>query len=498
MSHNKYKFFSKHKVGAMKNSRKRKVWLLQKIRMTAEMKKRRQKNANHKRLRKAKITQPNREIGIPRVISRKGVYDFNHCISILPRNFTKADLIRKFLPDNFRYLIETESSPFYSNEVEKEKYTTNGIVLIPENFSIVDNPQDSYHALKMIVHGLLYENKQYLVLDYKKCNNTELETQALLDLILMDYFKCRTICQKYKLKGAKFSELKAENINDKDLQKMIWSVGSPVNLGIKEVKFPETEKFKLKTHDGKDGDIIKQKDIDTSRLLDYLVNCLRRMKKQMSPEKISDMGNVIGETLINAEEHSTLKRRFSIGYFTEYNENNSHYGLFNLVIMNFGKTIYQKFKSDDCPNKTVVYRMKELSKKYTEKGFFNIGQIEEECLWTLYALQEGVTSVSPDEFSKRGNGSIQFIESFFNIKGSKRKDDVSQMTLVSGNTNILFDGTYEIQEKIRDNQRFKMMTFNNSGNIEEKPDNNYVKHTDYHFPGTIFRAKILINDDDLV
>ena len=482
----------------MINACKRKVWLLQEIRMAAEMKKRQKKNAKCKRLRRSKKTQPTRELSIPRVINRKGIYYFNHQISILPRNFTKADLIRKFLPVNLRYLIETESSPFYSNEIKKEKYITQGTVLIPQNFSIIDNPQDSYHALKRIVHGLLYENTKYLVLDYQQCNNTELETQALLDLILMDYSKCRKVCQKYKLKGAKFSELKAENINDKNLQKMIWSVGSPVNLGIKEIDFPETEKFKLKTHDGKDGDIINQKDIDTSKLLDYLMNCLRRMKKEMSPEKISDMGNVIGETLINAEEHSTLKRRFSIGYFTEFNENNSHYGLFNLVIMNFGKTIYQKFKSDDCPNKSVVNRMEELSKKYTEKGFFSIGHIEEECLWTLYALQEGVTSVSPDEFSKRGNGSIQFIESFFNIKGSNGKDDVSQMTLLSGNTNILFDGTYEIQEKIRDNQRYKMMTFNNSGNIEEKPDNKYVRHIEHHFPGTIFRAKILINDDDLV
>lgn len=57
-----------------------------------------------------------------------------------------------------------------------------------------------------------------------------------------------------------------------------------------------------------------------------------------------DLGYVIGETLINAEEHSSLKYRYLIGYFEECNQDGKHFGLLNLVIMNFGQTIYEKFK----------------------------------------------------------------------------------------------------------------------------------------------------------
>jgi hypothetical protein len=125
-------------------------------------------------------------------------------------------------------------------------------------------------------------------------------------------------------------------------------------------------------------------------------------------------------------------------------------------------------------------------------------EFEEETLWTLYALQEGVTSIAPVIYKRRGNGSIQFIESFFNIKGrQKNADEISRMTILSGNTNITFDGTYNITEHKIEIENFKYMTFNQSGRIEDKPDKKFVKFVDNYFPGTIISAKILFNEDDI-
>jgi len=162
-----------------------------------------------------------------------------------------------------------------------------------------------------------------------------------------------------------------------------------------------------------------------------------------------------------------------------------------------GQTIYEKFADINCPNQAIVKKMSELSGEYTQRNLFLIKQFEEECLWTLYALQEGVTSVISNK--RRGNGSIQFIESFFNIKGVNHSaDEISQLNILSGNTRIIFDGKYNIKENIKDNERFKVMTFNESGKIEEPPDKNYVKFVDNYFPGTMICAKILLNDDDLI
>lgn len=166
--------------------------------------------------------------------------------------------------------------------------------------------------------------------------------------------------------------------------------------------------------------------------------------------------------------------------------------------MNFGKTIYEKFKDPNCPNQDIVLKMEKLSDRYTTQKFFRFKKFEEETLWTLYALQEGVSSVASSEYIKRGNGSIRFIESFFNIKGPMADDKLSQMTILSGNTKIVFDGKYQIVSKNIDGESYQYMTFNKTGNIEDKPDENYVTFVDNYFPGTMIIAKILFNQDDTI
>ena len=200
---------------------------------------------------------------------------------------------------------------------------------------------------------------------------------------------------------------------------MIFSVGSPVTLKVREQKFNDIIPYKLCVHDNEkeqDLDIrMEQKELDTTEMAEYVIDCLQRMNKELTPDKLDDLCTVIGEILINAEEHSSTKYRFSIGYFKEENIDGKHFGIFRLVILNFGQTIYEKFKNEDCPNKAIVSKMKELSKSYTKRNMFFQRKFEEENLWTLYALQEGVTSISPKDY-KRRNGSIRLIESFFNIK----------------------------------------------------------------------------------
>jgi hypothetical protein len=318
----------------------------------------------------------------------------------------------------------------------------------------------------------------------------------------MDFVKLQTKCKSIdRQKRNLFPLIGHINLIDEKLKKLIFSVGSPVNLGVQQINYPDTVKYKLRVHNkSEERDVSKQmaqKELDTTEMADYVIECLAKMHKELTPDKLNDLCTVIGEILINAEEHSTLHHRFSIGYFKEENESGNHYGLFRLVILNFGKTIYEKFKSDDCPNQDIVTQMNNLSESYTKKSWLKKGEFEEESLWTLYALQEGVTSIS-QESCKRGNGSIRFIESFFNIKGSNEVDETSRMSIVSGKTRIIFDGKYCISTKTNNSgEQFKVMTFNDSGNIENKPDNECVLYSKNYFPGTMISAKILLNDDDI-
>lgn len=419
------------------------------------------------------------------------------------KQLSKQDLIKLNVPHNLQYLITNPDSPFCLMTLRNEKdlRSNDGVISIPSVFSLFDNAKETILTLKKVIYAFFIEIPRHIVFDYANCTQIEIEAQALMDVILIEYkaflSKCAKLTNQRVVNDLPFS-FGGHNIKDEGLKKMMFSVGSPANLGIRKKDFPDVIKFPLCSHqaitENDRKELKARKEIDTSLTIDYVIECLKKMGKKLTPKKRSDLCTVIGEILINAEEHSTLHHRFSMGYFHEVNEGGKHTGLFHLVILNFGASIYEKFSNnDECPEET-VNNMRSLSERYTSRSLFRSGEFEEETLWTLYALQQGVTSV-PD--MQRGSGTIQFIRSFFNIKGSPEVDNVSRMVLLSGRTEILFDGTYGVQEKIDGNNKFNVMTFNDTGNIEDRPDQRYVRTTDNYFPGTIISAKILLNEDDV-
>lgn len=420
----------------------------------------------------------------------------------LEGNTTYENVISKWLPINLAYLLDCVESDFHLSKISKNIPENNGNFLVPKEFSIVEFPKESYEFIRGVLGALITQKYNVVTIDYSVCTRLDLGAQVFFDIILKDVIKFFNRCKQNKKTIPKVKEIKGVNVRDKNVQKLLFSVGSPVIHSNKSMKFSDIIPYKLCIHDREvNGDPVKireQKDLDTTKLVDYVIDCLKTLNRTLTPDKLDDLSTVIGEILINAEEHSTTKHRFSIGYFHEINEDGKHYGVFRLSILNFGKTIYEKFKDPDCPNKEIVSKMEALSKQYTKKKFFVFKGFEEESLWTLYALQDGVTSVDPSRYKKRGNGSIQFIESFFNLKGNKKEnDDFSTLAILSGNTSIVFDGSYNITTGMVNNEPYKFMTFNNSRNIDDKPDEKFVKFVDNYFPGTSISARIMFNEDDL-
>ncbi len=485
------------------NNRKNKWLIIKRHVLLRGIKQQRRKNRK-KRKKNLKV-EPAKIVGVPRNFRRVKRSKLNRIVDHSRKELLlkKEQLINNFLSVNLKYLLQNPESPLNLKAILKENYSSHGVINVPEEFSVLDKPKESYQTLKKLVSALFIENSYTVILNYEHCKRVELSSQILLDIILKDFWALSTKCHQLGRNYQNFfpSVIGGKNINEIEIQKLLFSVGSPAILGIEEKNFTDVEKYKLCVYDNqKETDLqrrIEQKEIDTTLMADYVKRCLKRMNKELTGDKMNDLCTVIGEILINAEEHSTTNFRFSIGYFKEDSREGNHFGIFKLVILNFGRTIYEKFKAEDCPNRDIVEKMKSLSQSYTSRKLFRNREFEEENLWTLYALQEGVTSIPYGEY-KRGNGSIRFIESFFNIKGSQEADNVSRLSIVSGKTRIVFDGTYNITPKTNLNgDTFKVMTFNDSSNIEEKPDSNFVFCIDDYFPGTLISAKILLNDDDL-
>lgn len=405
------------------------------------------------------------------------------------------------------WLTPTLKFVLYENSTLKDTYKktkyiqdTNTLkVFIPEIFCLKTNPKDSIEFVYTLLFAIISDSYKNIYINYSKCITIDLTAQIFLDSLLKDLVIFVRKRRKFPQTKPFLNTFKAEALENSDLKKILFSVGSFAVVNKNIINFADIIPYHLCVHnkEEKATNNTKRKEVDATLLVDHLVDCLKVLGKDLSAEAITDMSTIVGEVLSNAEEHSTLNNRYSTGYFQkiEKSEKDSVYGVYHLVILNYGESIYEKFKSPECTNFEIIARMKELSDQYTKKSFFS-SEFSEESLWTLYALQEGVTSVSVEKF-KRGHGSINFIESFFSLAGNEFRPDESSMAIISGHTNILFDGKYQIGNKLIGNESFKVMTFNKSGNIEDKPDRQYVKKSEYKFPGTIISAKILITKDDI-
>jgi len=371
---------------------------------------------------------------------------------------------------------------------------TDNVLRVPAVFSLSNevHQAESFQFMRRLFDILYNQRVTNLRIDYERCEQIDIDAQVCMDVLLREFIRYFKDCDLHGVKRT-FRVINPVSLNNEAIAKVLFSVGW-FNLFNKiDLSFPDVLPHRLQIGDRRHQNSSERRDIEITKTVDYVVNCLNRMGKRLTKEAETQLYKVVGEVLINASEHATTNYRYSIGYFQEQPHDEEVLGILQLVIMNFGDTIYEKFKDPDCPNQDVVKRMQRLSETYTRKKWFFNAEFEEETLWTLYALQEGVTS---HKNWRRGNGSIRFIDSFFGLKGDMEFDNLSSMTVLSGNTRIIFDGTYQIETKeiTKDGktQRFKVMPFNRLGDIEEQPDKKFVKFVPDYFPGTMISAKICI------
>jgi hypothetical protein len=214
--------------------------------------------------------------------------------------------------------------------------------------------------------NLDFESKyKKIIIDYSKCEKIELNGQIYLDIILKDSIQFIKRRNRYKKLRQNLSEIEAININNIDIKKILFSIGSPAILKKRTIYFEDIVPYNLCTHNksGNRIDDMQRKEIDTTQLVDHVITSLKTVNKTLNSENKEDLSTVIGEVLINAEEHSTMNNRYSTGYFQKINDENNIFGIYHLVIMNFGKTIYEKFLSDDCKNVIfIIYFLKITSR----------------------------------------------------------------------------------------------------------------------------------------
>lgn len=373
-------------------------------------------------------------------------------------------------------------------------------IRIPDRFSLISNPDESLGTLVDLRRVLALPSLERIRLDYSSCKELDLGASVVQDVLAL-----RGRAQaKFRRAGisvdGNFSaseEINLMLVSSGILAHMRHPISKAIPAEIRErLRFSN-----LRAGSPSPPSQTSETELAASALAKFFDDCLRTEHHQLKPVWKSNLIQLITEVLDNAEEHGNGERRwYTIGYYNK-NVDPHEGGECHIVLFNFGDTIYESLNREDTSSELRA-QIGALANEHRSKGFFAfLGKYfdvywpiwQEESLWTLFALQEGVSRfTNRQEGIDRGNGTVKMIEFF-----SELASGLPKMALVSGKTHILFDGKYRIAAvKVGDETR-KVIAFNDNNDLRERPDPEYVRSLRNSFPGTLVSLRFQLKQVDL-
>lgn len=372
-------------------------------------------------------------------------------------------------------------------QFSRNYFLRTGTLKIPETLSLFENPEETLQILSELTFMGTADGVARVFFDHSDCKNLELGASAIMDVITME------LQRGWNRRKVRY-ELGGKSPNDEEVKEIFFASGLPNSLKVETRVRKELSKkyFIFDLMDGgKENPQARksaQYEIAAQKLTDYFDKCLERNGVKLTRAGRHNISLMIGEVLTNAEEHSNHGRWYVIGYLRKRGD----YDEVNIVIFNFGNTIYESFM---LPQVDPIFKgqLESLSVIHGAKGFFQKGW-DQETLWTLYSLQEGVSKYSGTPRGiDRGSGTVRMIEFFQNFGKPDSKDFGPQMCLISGSTFIFFDGTYKMRPRQKDTEVRSVIAFNSDNDLFRPPDKKYVRKMDANFPGTIVSMKFYLD-----
>lgn len=239
-----------------------------------------------------------------------------------------------------------------------------------------------------------------------------------------------------------------------------------------------------------------ENDIETGIMdfVNYFNRCFRRYNATLSQRGLLQFNRMFGEILDNAQDHGIGENDIwaMLGYFDNEKQ------IINFAIMNSGKSIYDTlFQNKGHLGHILNYHYSAFSSQtfILEELGHNIDN--QEHIWTLFALQDGVSRDKGEKGESRetrGQGMREIIELIEDLKDPESDD--SLISIISGKARIVYDFTYPIVEyDFTSNSTIKGLTFNYSSDLNQLPDNSKVVLMTEKFNGTIITGRIKVKED---
>jgi len=238
-----------------------------------------------------------------------------------------------------------------------------------------------------------------------------------------------------------------------------------------------------------------KKGFAVTNLRNYINSELQEHNYQLNNEGKALFDRLLSEILNNAEDHSIFDDWFVFANIFEMKnetEDFKHVSEINLAIMNFGLSIFEGFEETKILNNVIYNDMLKMAKNIRSQKSGEDYSLEN--LFTLYALQEGISRLKYAEES-RGSGTMTFITSFLDLGDFQNENlgAIPYLSIYSGQTQIICDKQFQP----KGNGPINIFALNNENNLSLPPKKSHLKKLKLRFPGTLLTAKIYLNENHL-
>ena len=391
-----------------------------------------------------------------------------------------------------RKILSSFKSNLYSYLVNQNFITgfekNSLIIKIPTSFNLSDNYNESIETIKDIVFSLWKNVGKEIELDFTRCNNIDQSALLLLQIIRLELQNDLSELDKKLIILSSQSKFKITRSTEQLVNFNLFLCGYLTNVDVRKGLVPIDTLGFIKGSKSQKHYFENKKGIIGTKLVQYIDKCLMNNLYSLTAKGKNELGNMIGEILNNAEDHSPLNTYYVTANYYVDEDQNANVGVLNLSFMNFGFSIYEGFEQ----TKTENYEVYNFLDTYCQKIG---GTFSKENLFTLYALQDGISRLKFEDQS-RGTGTMTFINCFYQIGDYENIERAlsPQLSILSGSTHLICNNKYRPKQT---NDGSFSLSLNNENDLSKPPDRNNLLPLKYRFPGTILSVKFCLNTEHI-
>jgi hypothetical protein len=207
---------------------------------------------------------------------------------------------------------------------------------------------------------------------------------------------------------------------------------------------------------------------------------------EFTEEGLASILAMISEILNNAILHGADEiggEAWVSGFMVPYEwPNGQRVFACHISVINLGKSIFSSMQT--CPER-IRDRIERLIRRHRNGFRVRSSYWNEEALWTLYALQDGVTRIDD---VRGGKGLMDMINLF-----SELSFDSSKLAIISGNVIL----NLKRQKPVFDENGMRRLALNDENDLEYPPKKEYLKLLRKPFPGTILTWRFFLDPRNL-